>query len=166
MTPLLSDHAFMGIDTTYLVATGLGFGAEAGDPVILENMACYEAYEPGSDPRLNSHVTTEIFARDPRFDPKSSEVQRISGVTIYPPEYFCAKHTHTGEITVTENTYSIHHFTLSWASDEIRAETKQRWKQFQKKRILASPKRLLRRIIGNRRMDALKQCLRKAAHRS
>ena len=34
--------------------------------------------------------------------------------TIYPVDYFCPMNYDTGEITITENTYSIHHYAASW----------------------------------------------------
>lgn len=44
------------------------------------------------------------------------EIQEVAGITIYPPEYFCPQNYVTGEMTVTENTHSIHHYTASWHS--------------------------------------------------
>lgn len=35
-------------------------------------------------------------------------------ITMYPNDYFCAKSWVTGEITLTPNTYCIHHFAGSW----------------------------------------------------
>lgn len=35
--------------------------------------------------------------------------------TVYPIDYFCAKHWGTKEITVTENTVCIHHYACTWA---------------------------------------------------
>lgn len=45
-------------------------------------------------------------------------IQKVAGVTIYPAEYFNPKSYLTGEITITRNTRSIHHFSMSWFSDE------------------------------------------------
>lgn len=35
---------------------------------------------------------------------------------VFPKDYFCAKNHGTGIIEETENTYSIHHFAMSWVS--------------------------------------------------
>jgi len=43
-----------------------------------------------------------------------NKIQKIADVTIYPAEYFCPKNYETGEINITENTYSIHHYDASW----------------------------------------------------
>ncbi|MFG6340469.1 MAG: glycosyl transferase [Lachnospiraceae bacterium] len=46
------------------------------------------------------------------------EVQCIENIYIYPPEYFCPKDHWTGEVTITENTRAIHHYSESWVSVE------------------------------------------------
>ena len=45
-----------------------------------------------------------------------NEKQLISGVTIYPIDYFCPIDMTTNELIITDNTYSIHHFAASWLS--------------------------------------------------
>lgn len=40
--------------------------------------------------------------------------QSLDGFEIFPPDVFCPMHHITGKITLTPNTYSIHHFTGSW----------------------------------------------------
>ena len=42
------------------------------------------------------------------------EIQCIENIYIYPPEYFCPMDHWTGEISLTENTRSIHHYSESW----------------------------------------------------
>lgn len=41
-------------------------------------------------------------------------LQNVAGVWIYPRCYFNPKDYETGKMTITENTYSIHHFAASW----------------------------------------------------
>ncbi|MGR6836806.1 glycosyltransferase family 32 protein [Syntrophomonas erecta] len=45
-----------------------------------------------------------------------NEKQTVSGVTIFPIDYFCPIDMTTNELIITENTYSIHHFAASWIS--------------------------------------------------
>ena len=35
-------------------------------------------------------------------------------ITIFPKDYFCPKSYDTGELHITKNTYTIHHFAGSW----------------------------------------------------
>lgn len=45
-------------------------------------------------------------------------IQDVAGVTIYPAEYFNPKDMYTGEIRITSNTRSIHHFSMSWFTEK------------------------------------------------
>ena len=38
----------------------------------------------------------------------------VSGLFIYPIEYFCPLNYYTGEMNITENTRTIHHYMASW----------------------------------------------------
>lgn len=48
------------------------------------------------------------------YDNYKEEIQKVAGIIIYPPEYFCPQNCVTGEIKITENTHSIHHYAASW----------------------------------------------------
>jgi hypothetical protein len=37
-----------------------------------------------------------------------------NNLLLFPIDYFCAKNQGTGEIIATQNTYTIHHFAMSW----------------------------------------------------
>lgn len=160
---LLHNQCFMGIDTTFLVNNGLGFGAEKGNAFIKENIDFYDNMDLSDykNPLLNSPITTDLLRKKGELNTESGDIQYVGGVTVYPPEYFCAKHTHTGEIVITPNTYSIHHFTLSWASEEERQNTLKRWNKYRVERIKRAPKLALRKIIGNSNVEKIKQFLKK-----
>lgn len=44
----------------------------------------------------------------------NNKLQENDDFTIYPSEYFCPKSWSTGEINLTENSHTIHHFAGSW----------------------------------------------------
>lgn len=44
----------------------------------------------------------------------NGKFQTVANYTFFPSEYFCPKNCNTGKITLTENTYTIHHFAGSW----------------------------------------------------
>lgn len=50
------------------------------------------------------------------YDEYKKDIQEVAGITIYPPEYFCPQNCNTGEMKITENTRSIHHYSASWYS--------------------------------------------------
>ena len=45
-------------------------------------------------------------------------IQKIEGITVYPPEYFCPMSNETGKLTITPNTYTIHHYSASWFTEK------------------------------------------------
>ncbi len=155
---VIENKAFMGLDTTELVNNGLGFGAEKDHPFIRENMEAYEAVSDFQNPELNSWITTRLL--EPYgIEKNSTRIQYLSGITIYPTEYFCSKHTHTGIITRTAKTISIHHFNCSWDTEEGRAKQNERWKKYRKIHLRQAPKRTLRKILGDNTVDAIKRRL-------
>jgi len=64
----------------------------------------------------------------------TNEIQNINGITIFPTEYFCPMNQYTGEINITSNTYSIHHYLGSWYSpaDQHRRKLRQKYSRYGK----------------------------------
>lgn len=52
------------------------------------------------------------------------EIQKIGGITIYPKEYFNPMNNNTGVIDITENTHSIHWYSMSWISPGTRMRSR------------------------------------------
>lgn len=154
----LGNKAFMGFETTGYVSTGLGFGAEKGYPFIGENMRVYEQIEDFSKPETCPIITMRLL-NTYGLQCDTGYIQQFAGVTIYPVDYLCAKHTHTGQVCITENTISIHHFDGSWNTAAERKKTKNRWKKYRIERILRAPKVLLRRLLGDQCVERLKERL-------
>lgn len=50
-------------------------------------------------------------------------------MVLLPFDYLCAKSLKTGEVKITDNTYTIHHFSGSWLSEEKREYAK-RYKEY------------------------------------
>ena len=158
LDPLVSNSCFMGFDTTGLVNNGLGFGAEKHNAFIKNNMDEYDKVTDFNSPELNSWITTRLLEKY-NIDCESKEIQFLGDITVYPSEYFCSKHTHTGLIEITPNTFSIHHFECSWDTEDGRKKQKDRWKKHKKEYYKQAPKRLLRRIVGNDIVDRIKRLI-------
>ena len=140
---LLKNSCYMGMEQVGTVATGLGFGAEAKHPFLLENMRAYEKQnfinsEGAFCPEICVKITTRLL-RSSGLNAEN-KVQHLSGVTVYPVEYFCPLKMGTNRLTLSENTYSIHHYAASWyTGNEIAKRIKYRLiplKIFVKKHIL------------------------------
>ena len=129
---ILAAGPFMGFETDYRdvespnvvglgVNPGLGLAANPGLSLYQIILAHYQR-EHFVDPDGTLNRKTVVFRvteilHDLGLENKPG-IQKVAGVTIYPAEYFNPKSYLTGEITITCNTRSIHHFSMSWFSDE------------------------------------------------
>lgn len=154
---LLTYSGFAGFENPNAVALGLGFGAEAGNPIIKALMDSYNSLtflkEDGTpnliaSPELNSVTLSELGIR------MDGTKQEIDGFVFLPPEYLCPKSLIDGVIRKTKNTVSIHHFDASWFSEEGNRQKVERWKQKQrklrKKKIRAFMKKIGTGVLGEK----------------
>lgn len=134
---LLSSKGFAGFESKEYVALGLGFGAEAGNPVIKKLMDSYESLNfRNSDGTLNLVASPELNTIEfcDLGLQKTGEYQEIMNCfKIFPADYFCPKSLNDGIIRKTDNTYSIHHFDATWYTEEQQKEKLTRWESKQKK---------------------------------
>ena len=99
------------------VAPGLGLGVNPGLDLYKEILDAYESLHfLNSDGSFNKktvvYYTTEILVK---YGLKyTNEIQQCAGVWIYPKEYFCPLDYVTNKLTLTENSYSIHHYSATW----------------------------------------------------
>lgn len=108
----LSERAFSGFQDPKNVPTGL-MASEKGLPFVGLLLSDYDNlhYDP-KDLSTNVDLITKHFVEHGLI--QNNTKQSIEGVTLYPMDYFCAKDSLTRVVTVTENTYTIHHFAASW----------------------------------------------------
>ena len=116
---LLLTKGFMGFDEKGIVATGLGFGAEEGNEIVTEFLKDYDnipfvlpdgSYDLTPCPDRNTEALKRLG-----MDIKNTS-QTFMDITFLPDEYLCPMNYYTGKKTITENTYSIHHYSASWTS--------------------------------------------------
>ena len=115
---LIEKGAFAGIESHGALNAGLGLASRRQEPIFAEILESYSQscfLRPNGSMDLTTVVVrvSEIF-RQYGFTNKN-EIQTIKDITIYPVEYFNPKNQKTGELKITPNTYSIHHFDASWA---------------------------------------------------
>ena len=122
---VISKGAFMGREeeSSASVAPGLGMGANSGLDLFKELLESYHSRhfinEDGTyNQKTIVEYTTEILLTHGLKN--SEEIQLIAGVYIYPKEYFCPMDYASGELKITNNTYSIHHYSASWHSEKER----------------------------------------------
>lgn len=123
---IVAKGAFMGCEQdcennhSLAVAPGLGLGVKPGLGLYKEILESYEKthfFNPDGSYNQTTVVryTTDILLKHGLKQTK--EIQQCDEVWIYPREYFCPKDFETGVITLTENTYTIHHFDASWHTE-------------------------------------------------
>ena len=160
LDPLLERGAYMGFECSNLVATGLGFAAEAGHPFLKENMAYYEALADFETIPPCPHITTELLesyglVRD------CTKTQTLAGMTVYAAEYLCPKDERTSLMKKTKNTVSIHHYDASWFEEDWMKWRKLRYRRAKLDHILKTPNRILIRTLGTDRYEKLKKLLKR-----
>ena len=69
-------------------------------------------------PRLNTDVM-ERFGLV-----RNGQEQLVAGIHVYPADYFNPLDSVTGKLTKTENTYSIHWYSMSWLPKRTRLRCK------------------------------------------
>lgn len=136
---------FMGFEWEDSVSPGLILGVEKGNIILKELCETYEKMKfllP--DGTLNvvpiDRYTTKILVKHGL--ELNNEKQEIQGITIFPREYFAPYNFYTEQTVITENTYTIHHYTASWKKPSARF-----FDAFRKRCKLLLGERMTERII-------------------
>lgn len=125
---LLKEKCFLASEKTGYIATGLGFGAEKKNEVIRLLLEEYSnrhfagkngVYDHTACPKRN---TKPLQKYGYKFNP--DEIVRIKDAIVFPPSYFDPMDSTSGDINISENTYTIHHYSASWISDEDNVQNK------------------------------------------
>ena len=113
---LLEYEAFYGFENEKNIATGLGFGAEAGHATILAMKEKYDSILPNSDgsypmivcPVLNTEALLPFGLK------LDGSRQTIAGAEILPVDWLNPYDDPTGRLRKTQNTISVHWYSKSW----------------------------------------------------
>lgn len=120
---LIVKGGFMGREeeSSASVAPGLGLGVNPGLGLYKELLELYHVrHFINKDGTYNLKTivdyTTEVLLKHGLKN--NNEVQFVAGIYIYPKDYFCPMDYVSGELKITDNTYSIHHYSASWHSEK------------------------------------------------
>lgn len=114
LDPLLYNEAFFGTEVSGGIASGLGFGAVSGHPILRQLMDVYERIDT-SDPvahMTNLGKEVSVFYKNGYIN--NGRFQVIKGTAIYPYQVLAPKIKETGECLKTNATIAIHHFEGAW----------------------------------------------------
>lgn len=169
---ILSTGGFMSFeaDGRFNVAPGLGMAAEKGNKIFNEVLEYYKSIHfVDDDGNLNlipvgEHVSKLLVSHGLK---KNNKNQFIDGIAIYSTEYFCPKDVRSGEVIITNNTRTIHHYSATWLTFIEKyyrsVEGKYLEKggvQYKLVRIYTAPLRILNKIITNGIVNTLKYIIR------
>ena len=118
LDPLCDKSCILGVESTGYINTGLGFGAEQGNKTIELMLREYKnthfLISPGIFHDLPCPIRNTFPFIKYGFDKSSNDIQVILNAYIYPKEYFCPINYETKQLSITSNTFSIHHFNGTW----------------------------------------------------
>ena len=112
---LLAHPSFFGFEDAEHVNTGVGFGAEPGNPAVQAMLAEYDPLLSGEQgiigcPILNTNALQKLGLC------LNGEKQDLGIAVVYPADYFNPYDDPTGKLNKTKNTFSIHWYSKSWMS--------------------------------------------------
>lgn len=115
------DHPFFfGFEKEESIQTGL-IGSHIHHPMLKKILSYYNEQsfilKNGKYNMLpNPKVITPMLIEKYDLVLENSFQNLNDELIVYPIDYFCAKDWQSGRIVITENTYTIHHFSGSWYS--------------------------------------------------
>ena len=122
----LSDEFFVGFEEKAFVGTCV-MGAQKGTPILKEYMAHYEnAAYLNEDGTKYSDTNVLLLTRllEEKGLERNDKEQTVDGyIKIYPRTFFSPYDYINGINYITDDSYSIHHFTLSWLPKSTRIKT-------------------------------------------
>lgn len=158
---LLDNKAYFGFEGGTFINTGLGFGAEKNCDILAEIMEQYKDV-----PYINSEGVcdntpcpqrnTEVFIKHGL--ERNDSRQLLDGVLILPTEFLSPKDWKTGNISITLNTYSIHHFSASWYSPEMKKALKDKQR---KEKLSHLPSTIGIALLGKENYEKIRSVLKR-----
>jgi len=121
----LQADMFMGFESDNEINATAVFGAKKNLPLVKKMLDIYKEMKfinpDGTFNNIPSPKYTSRIMGEEGFELNNTR-QFVRNIEVYPCEYFSPKDWQSGEINVTSNTHTIHHFLASWWSEEERQQ--------------------------------------------
>ena len=122
MDEFIAKGPFMGWEKpgrtgVYSIAPGLGLAADKEQPLYQEILLGFEHlnfYNENGEMNNYSMIPLVTDLLTQKGLKKDGSMQVIDDVILYPSEYLCPMEYFTGKVTITDNTYAIHWYTMTW----------------------------------------------------
>ena len=123
MSDIVEKGAFMGCESSYKCAPGLGLGVNPGLGLYKEVLDDYRRSHFLNDDGTYNYFTvvdrTTKILKNHGFQ-SVNNIQKIEDIYIYPKDFFCPMDYETGTIVITENSRSIHWYDASWIDNRMK----------------------------------------------
>lgn len=122
---LIERPYIAGAEIESVIEAGV-FGAEKNTPWVKQCLDYYDgktfvnsdgSYNTLTLPRIMMQQITQthtVKELPPEQITVNDQIQNKDTLYLFPKDYFCAKNHGTGQLENTKNTYTIHHFAMSW----------------------------------------------------
>ncbi len=150
---LLDNTAFLGFQNPELLEMWV-LGFEKGHPWI-KRLLDYYIDRPfimddgAMDLKPNTLIATEISTAEFGLRLGDAHQYIAQDVRIFPQKYFSPPILLPGKLSISNESYAIHHFTGAWKSEDLQ-------KKERRNKIINNGKNLIRFVIGNKTTEHLK----------
>ena len=127
MDDIIEKGAFMGLESSShdgegMIAVNPGLGMASGKDnivysVFLDEYKGLSFYDANKG--INRYTMIPMVSRyfvDSGLEGINDRIEAISGINIYPTDYFNPYDSKTGDLSITRNTRTIHWYSASWLS--------------------------------------------------
>jgi hypothetical protein len=131
IAPLMDDEGFIGFENDQYVASGLldalvecfGYKRDELQAMIEEYQKLHFTNADGTTNAVGCpHLNTDVMERFGLV--RNGQEQTVSGIHVYPADFFNPLDSVTGKLTKTENTYSVHWYSMSWLPKNTQIKAK------------------------------------------
>lgn len=143
---LLNLPYFIGLDSQSKLEAAI-IGSEAKSDWILDCLRYYNDRQFVSENKkfdmtpLPGIMEKEISRTKKIISVNTNYINNYNVLNVFPFDFFCSKRHDNGCVVISENTYTIHHFAMSWKSNNSKR--------------LTMIKRFLVKILGSRIVDII-----------
>ena len=124
---LLEHNAFSGFQNFNEIPTGI-MGAKKGNKWIEYLLLYYNnrhfLINGNFDMQTNVKIITEMTKRKYNIRLNNSRQLFDDNCLLLPQDYLCAKNPYDGKVTITSNTFAVHHFNGSWVDEKMKNKIK------------------------------------------
>lgn len=127
IAPLMEDEGFIGFENDQFINSGQVMASVPHHPVVQTMIEEYrKLHFANADGTTNAvgcpHLNTDVMERYGLA--RNGQEQTVAGIHVYPVDFFNPLDSVTGKLTKTENTYSIHWYSMSWLPKRVQIKSK------------------------------------------